>query len=170
MLSIRAFLPFSFLPLFLIQHYNTLFFLAPISSRFLLVIPQAQFSFLDNFNLAVGRVSIGDHIGSALFNMLFLPFFFKFIYKGKSYRVRLFKKKAKFTFNLGYAHWTKFWFNKFKFYFKKQQRTIFFSLVYSKVLYIALKILLKKLKSPNFYTLRGVRLRRQIVYKRFRRF
>ena len=38
------------------------------------------------------------------YSYTFITFFLRFIWRGKAYRVRLFKKNTKLTLNFGYSH------------------------------------------------------------------
>ena len=91
-------------------------------------------------------------------------FFFKIKFKGKGYRIRFYKKNKIVKFYFGKSHITFFFFkklilkkiSKYKFIIKSPN---FFNLKNK-----ALKIV--KIKKINVYTLRGLRIARQNIFKR----
>ena len=87
-------------------------------------------------------------------------------FRGKSYRVRCLKSINKFTFNLGYSHWTKFKANKsWALFRKRRQRYIVFS--YNLLNMQFFKRILPTIRNYNPYTMRGLRLRKQPIIRRF---
>lgn len=91
-------------------------------------------------------------------------FFFKIKFKGKGYRIRFYKKNKIVKFYFGKSHITFFFFkklilkkiSKYKFIIKNPNP---FNLKNT-----AVKI--TKIKPINVYTLRGLRIARQTIYKR----
>lgn len=97
----------------------------------------------------------------------FITFCLRFVWRGKAYRVRLFKKNNKFTLNFGYSHWCKLLFNTnfFKFFkIKRQNYVILFNTRWDE---FYLRYLFGKLRIYNKYTRRGIRLRKSPYNKRF---
>lgn len=105
---------------------------------------------------------------------LYLNFFYNFfviqwchiIFKGKSYRIKPFKSFNKFTFNFGYSHWTKLKFSKiWKFFRRRRQKYVVFTLRQTQ--FELFKFIFPYIRMMNRYTLRGLRLKKQPIKRRF---
>lgn len=89
------------------------------------------------------------------------------IFRGKGFRLRKFKQFNKLTFNFGHSHWTKMALDIDNFFFKKLRRQNYICLLKK---YSQLKLFknnIKFLKRLNFYTKRGLRLKKQFIRRRF---
>lgn len=95
-----------------------------------------------------------------------IPYWGKIIFKGKGYRIRCFRKNKKFTFNFGRSHWTKLKLDNFWFLFRFARQKFYITTI-SLTNYLKFKKCLQNIKKPNRYTLRGLRLKKQIIRRRF---
>lgn len=87
-------------------------------------------------------------------------------FRGKSFRVRNFCNKNKFTLNFGYSHWTKLKFlNNWAFFKKKRQNYIIYTFLLKDFMYF--KRFFPYIKFYNCYTMRGLRLKKQPIIRRF---
>ena len=175
MLYIKTFFYFFYLPTFIFFYNKILFYITYISQTVYLVFSSQLFSKWDSLNYNPNFIHLPifsqRYKGSAhLFLELFMPILIKFAYKGKSYRIRLFKTKKKFTFHVGYSHWVKLLFNITFIRCFKRHRTAFNALTYSTSVQRYFSFIIRTIKKPNYYTLRGVRLKQQVFYRRFRKF
>lgn len=88
------------------------------------------------------------------------------VFKGKGFRVRIFRYNKKITLNFGYSHWTKLKFIRgwdlFKLY--RQNYLVFCN---SWQDFREFELLLPIIKPMNRYTLRGLRFKKQTVKRRF---
>ena len=125
------------------------------------------FFFLLNFTY---KRYMGKHYYTILkkyYVYTFITFYLRIIWRGKAYRVRLFKKIKKFTLNFGHSHWCKLWYNDnfFKFFkIKRQNYLILFSNRWED---FYLKYLFTKIRIYNKYTRRGIKLKKTPYIKRF---
>lgn len=88
------------------------------------------------------------------------------VFKGKSYRIRNFKHNNKFTFNFGYSHWTKLkLLSNWQCFKRKRQNHMVFT--YSLKDYNYFRRFLPYIRFMNCYTLRGLRLKKQFIIRRF---
>ena len=96
----------------------------------------------------------------------FVMFWRRIVFKGKGFRVRIFRDNKKITLNFGYSHWTKLKFIRnwdiFKLY-----RQNYLSFCNSWQDFLDFELLLPTIKPMNRYTLRGLRFKRQIIKRRF---
>ena len=90
----------------------------------------------------------------------------RIIFKGKGFRVRIFRKNKKITLNFGYSHWTKIKFiynwDLFKLY---RQNYLLFTNSHIDIKFFA--TLFPTIKPMNRYTLRGLRFKKQVIKRRF---
>lgn len=87
-------------------------------------------------------------------------------FKGKSFRMRNFKNNNKMTLNFGYSHWTRFkLYEMWSFFKRRRQRYIIFT--YNRKNFEYFKRFFPYIRLMNRYTLRGLRLRRQTICRRF---
>lgn len=87
-------------------------------------------------------------------------------FRGKSYRVKCFKRIHKFTFNFGYSHWTKFKSsNKFCFFRRRRQSYVIFTYSWRDMCFFKRQLPLVRVYNP--YTMRGLRLKKQSIIRRF---
>lgn len=101
------------------------------------------------------------------FTYTFIMYFLHITWRGKAYRVRLFKKNSKFTVNFGHSHWYKILFksNYFKFFrIRRQNYLVFFRDRQGTDL---IKKIFSNIRQFNKYTRRGIRLKKSIFIKRF---
>ena len=91
----------------------------------------------------------------------------KIAFRGKGFRVIKYKKSRKMTFNFGKSHWTKIIFLHSLWKIIKIKRQLYVIFTYYKDQFLNLKNIFKKIKKINKYTKRGLRLKKQVVIKRF---
>lgn len=88
------------------------------------------------------------------------------IFKGKGFRVRIFKENKKITLNFGYSHWTKIKFinnwDMLKLY--RQNYLVFTN---SMLDFFYFLLFFPTIKKMNRYTLRGLRLKKQTIKRRY---
>lgn len=89
------------------------------------------------------------------------------MFRGKSYKIKSVKKITKFTFRLGYSHWTKIIFSKLKWKIVRITRQKFLVLFPISNYIQQLNYKVCKIRLLNVYTGRGVRLSRQCIKQRF---
>jgi hypothetical protein len=89
------------------------------------------------------------------------------IFRGKGFRLRKFKSINKLTLNFGHSHWTKIGLYRFEFFFKKIRRQNYICLIKKYAQLKLFKKIIKKVKSLNVYTKRGLRLKKQFIRRRF---
>lgn len=87
-------------------------------------------------------------------------------FRGKSYRIRNFCRVNKFTFNLGYSHWTRLkLLDKWAFFKRRRQNYVVFTYLSKDFLYF--RRFIPFVRFYNCYTMRGLRLRKQPIIRRF---
>lgn len=87
-------------------------------------------------------------------------------FRGKSFRVRNFCRFNKFTFNFGYSHWTKLKLSVFWSFFKRRrQRYVIFTYSIKDFKYFTR--FFPNIRRYNCYTMRGLRLKKQPIVRRF---
>lgn len=101
------------------------------------------------------------------YSTTFLYFFLKITWRGKAYRVRLFKKYNKFTFNFGYSHWTKLLFDVKKFQFFKIKRQNYLVLFKERFEVSYITKFFDTIRTMNRYTKRGIRIKTTPYMRRF---
>lgn len=96
----------------------------------------------------------------------FIIFWRRIVFKGKGFRVRIFRDNKKITLNFGYSHWTKLKFlsnwDVFRLY-----RQNYLSFCNSWRDFLSFELLLPTIKPMNRYTLRGLRFKKQVIKRRF---
>ncbi len=129
---------------------------------------------LDTINLEATSTYLVTTKGVRLFSLTpnLVPHWTRFMFRGKAFRLRYYKRLNRFIFNLGYSHITKLWLSNIFLGARKprprertRQRYAVFS--YSLKQLIALKWWTVRVKPYNFYTQRGLRLRAQGIGRRF---
>ena len=88
-------------------------------------------------------------------------------FKGKGYRLRKFKKYNKVTLNFGHSHWAKLAIQPTIYFFKKIKRQNYLCFMKNYDFYKFIKTDFKFFKKINSYTKRGLRLKKQLIQKRF---
>ena len=96
----------------------------------------------------------------------FLYIWFRIIWRGKAYRVRLFKKKKKFTLSFGYSHWTKLIYKKCIKAVKLKRQNYYFLCTNTEI-YHYIQFLILHVRGMNKYTKRGIRIKDKPFKKRF---
>jgi len=91
-------------------------------------------------------------------------FFFKLKFKGKGYRIRFYKKNKIVKFYFGKSHITFFFFKKLILKKINKYKFIIKSLNYESLKNTAVNV--SNIKPINKYTLRGLRISRQKIFKR----
>lgn len=87
-------------------------------------------------------------------------------FRGKSFRVRNFCRNNKFTFNFGYSHWTKLILSKnWAFFKRRRQRYVIYTSLLKDFHFFSR--FLPTVRRYNCYTMRGLRLKKQAIIRRF---
>lgn len=97
----------------------------------------------------------------------FFFFFFKITWRGKAYRVRLFKKSNKLTLNFGHSHWYKIFFTKNNITFSKLKRQSYIAIIYDFYNIFNFIKQIHAIRFLNKYTKRGIKLKKFPYIKRF---
>lgn len=87
-------------------------------------------------------------------------------FKGKGFRLKNYKKK-KLTFNFGRSHWTKLLFKSHNLIFRKLKRQNYIFLFKTHYKYLFFIKTVRMVKPTNYYTKRGLRLKKQNIQRRF---
>lgn len=87
-------------------------------------------------------------------------------FRGKSYRIRNFCRVNKFTFNLGYSHWTRLKLLSNWCFFKRRRQCYVILTAYLKD-FLFFRRFIPFVRVYNCYTMRGLRLRKQPIIRRF---
>lgn len=124
----------------------------------------------DSLNLQYTGFYLKKKLKKKLFLKIFINCFLfqwaRLAFRGKSFRVRNFCNKNKFTLNFGYSHWTKLkLLNNWAFFKKKRQNYIIYTYTLKDFLYF--KRFFPYIKFYNCYTMRGLRLKKQFIIRRF---
>jgi hypothetical protein len=129
----------------------------------------------DNFNKSVSYTKLSfQRIFKefSVFSLYFLFFFKRITFRGKSYRIRFFKRYQKFTLNFNYSHWTKVILSPIWGVSKRKRkkerdrpRYMIFTADYS--LWPDFTHFFKHIRFYNCYTMRGLRFRTQPIIRRF---
>jgi hypothetical protein len=107
-----------------------------------------------------------EHFTPSVLSYFFLFQWCHLGFRGKSYRIRNFCRVNKFTFNLGYSHWTKLkLLDNWSFYKRRRQNYTVYSFFLKDFLFF--KRLIPFIRFYNCYTMRGLRLRKQPIIRRF---
>lgn len=133
------------------------------------------FFFLKNdYKLIIGLNKVYDHLSLKLllrFNKFILKTFsihwMRVSFRGKGFRLRKFKKLNKLTLNFGHSHWARVALLNNFFFFKKLRRQNYLCVCRDYSIYKTFKLHIKKMKTLNMYTKRGLRLKKQYIRKRF---
>ena len=91
----------------------------------------------------------------------------RIIWRGKAYRVRLFKKRKKFTFNFGHSHWYKMCYSGRYFQFFRLKRQSYLVIFSNRKLNFIVSSFFNGIRFYNHYTRRGIRLKKSFYKKRF---
>ncbi len=101
------------------------------------------------------------------FTHTFVSYVLRIVWRGKAYRVRLFKRNCKFTLNFGHSHWYKLWYN-YQYYtfcrIRRQSYLVFFS---HRKDFFEISTIFNKIRVYNKYTRRGIRLKKSFYIRRF---
>ena len=127
-------------------------------------------TYWDNYNINAtfikGTKKNYKNISSVFFYNNFFIKWARIVFKGKSYRIRNFKHNNKFTFNFGYSHWTRLKLLKnWQCFKRKRQNHVVFTYTLKDFNYFTR--FLPYIRFMNCYTLRGLRLKKQFVLRRF---
>lgn len=87
-------------------------------------------------------------------------------FRGKSFRVRNFSSRNKLTLNFGYSHWTRLKLNK-KWAFFKRRRQCYVMYTWCVSDFYSFIRFFPYIRFYNKYTMRGLRLRKQPIIRRF---
>jgi hypothetical protein len=146
---------------------NLIWLLNSNNGKFILITP-GKF-FFDKLNICVSFYR-NDQNYRIYFNFLkknLITHWTRVSFRGKSYRVKCFKKIKKFTFNFGYSHWTKFkaYSYNWSFFRKRRQSYLIFTYNFFDIKFF--KRILPTVRTYNPYTMRGLRLKKQAIIRRF---
>lgn len=97
----------------------------------------------------------------------FITYYLRFIWRGKAFRIRFFKKSNKITFNFNHSHWYKLIFKKSYirvFRLKRQNYLITYSSRFDKSI---ISNIINSIRPYNKYTKRGIRLKKYFFKQRF---
>lgn len=141
-----------------------------VSQANTLIIPISHFWWWDSFNKISSYDSKYVHFQQKYYIQFitnsFIILWTRVNFRGKGYRVRVFKKNLKLTLNFGYSHWTKIKFYKYWLLYKlRRQNYLLFTNFRHDMLNFLL--LLPHIRTYNKYTQRGLRLKRQCIKQRF---
>lgn len=129
----------------------------------------------DYFNSCSSAVKLSDQAffkTYSIYEYYFLFFFKRITFRGKSYRIRYFKKINKFTLNFNYSHWTKVklsldWSITRRKKKKERDRQRYLILTTNFFLLPNFINFFKNIRFYNCYTMRGLRFRTQPIIRRF---
>lgn len=165
MLYIRGVSPIAGLKFSIITYNNYLFICYYINRLYKFILPY-KFKTLDNINSNQFII----HYNNSLFTINYIYNFIntcgRIVFKGKGYRVRIFKKNKKITLNFGHSHWTKLKaYKNWSFFKLRRQSYVFFGVNYLHFLKFSKELSLVRIM--NRYTQRGLRMKKQSIKKRF---
>lgn len=130
-------------------------------------VPYKYFDYLNNFGSGFKWSSKSLSNKAYIYITAYFTIQWTYVaFRGKSFRVRNFCRNNKFTFNFGYSHWTKLMLApNWAFFKRRRQRYI----VYTKLLkdFLFFSRFLPNIRKYNCYTMRGLRLRKQAIIRRF---
>lgn len=122
-----------------------------------------SYSFLDNAS-TFKSVAFSRNLS---YNLEYLTLrSFRVVFKGKGFRVKIFRNKRKVTFNFGHSHWTKLKVGFFWFFYKLRRQSYVF-ITFDLENDQEFKKILPNIRIMNRYTQRGLRLKKQSIKKRF---
>ena len=129
---------------------------------------------LNNFLIIIFTKNISNFITKKYwtlwknyFTYTFIWYFLRIIWRGKAYRVRLFKKNSKFTFNFGHSHWYKMLYLKSKVQFFRLRRQNYLVFIKNRFDKRIITDFFKNIRVYNRYTRRGIRLKKSPYIRRF---
>lgn len=136
------------------------------------VLPLEKF---DSFNKSASFVKLSQQTkfnDFSVFSIYFLFFFKRITFRGKSYRIRFFKRFQKFTLNFNYSHWTKvklssIWGISRRKRKKERDRPRYMIFTTDYKLWPEFIEFFKNIRFYNCYTMRGLRFRTQPIIRRF---
>ena len=135
-------------------------------------VPLAHFDNL-NLNHSATKLSTQSTFKTfSVFEIYYLYFWRRITFRGKSYRIKFFKRLNKFTFSFNYSHWMKIklfttWaISRRK---KKKERDRQRYIIYTDNFFFLPSLIstFKNIRQYNSYTMRGLRLRSQPIIRRF---
>lgn len=97
----------------------------------------------------------------------FVSYYLKLTWRGKAYRVRLFKKSSKFTFSFNHSHWCKLTYSKSTVTFSRLRRQSYIVLFAKRSLNPKIQKIFNEIRPYNKYTRRGLRLKKSFYMQRF---
>lgn len=123
--------------------------------------------YFDNLNFCESFFKKNNkRLSLSFFKKYFSTQWTRVVFRGKSYRVKCFKSIKKFTFNFGYSHWSKFKGNDYWSIFRKRRQN-YLIFTYNSLSMQFFKRLLPRVRVYNPYTMRGLRLKKQAIIRRF---
>lgn len=147
-----------------IYRKHTCFYLYYLAEFYTLLIP-TNIKIFDKFNF---------HNWSGLYECSKFNFLspllyiktFRVIFKGKGYRVRIFRHERKVTLNFGHSHWTKLKVFLPWYFFKLRRQSYVFMSTSIKGVFTFYRDI-SEIRKLNRYTQRGLRLKSQAIKRRF---
>lgn len=122
-----------------------------------------KLDFLNSISLDKKQLNIKNN---RFINSYILYNIFRLVFKGKGFRVRLFRGLNKLTLNFGHSHWTKFkLFNTWRMFKLRRQNYVLISYDIKNCSYFKNDI--SSVRIMNRYTQRGLRLKKTFIKKRF---
>lgn len=121
-----------------------------------------KWDFFNKYLLIHSTLSLNNYLTNS-----FIKSWGKVTFRGKSYKIKSVKKLVKFTFRLGYSHWTKIIFKAVKWKIIRLARQKFLILFPLTNNLKQLERAIVNIRQLNVYTNRGVRLSRQLIHRRF---
>ncbi len=97
----------------------------------------------------------------------YIHYYLRIVWRGKAYRVRLFKKNSKFTFNFGHSHWYKIVYDNRHFKFTRIRRQNYVVSFSKREEFYLVKYIINSIRTYNKYTRRGIRFKKDFFIKRF---
>ena len=123
--------------------------------------------FLLDYNCHIYMSNKYHKVINHYFTHTFIMYYFKLMWRGKAYRVRLFKKSKKFTMNFGFSHWFKLIYDDNYYKFSKLKRQKYIVLFYKRDEWFFLKYFFNNIRVLNKYTRRGMKIKVSPYIRRF---
>lgn len=151
----------------LIVHNQITWSYATNNARIVLTSPVSKhFDALNYCNSFFRKSNISLRKKAGIFTRFFTTQWTRVAFRGKSYRIKCFRRLKKFTFNFGYSHWSKFIANQ-NWIFNRRRRQSYLVFTFNLRDMQFFKRQLPYVRFYNCYTMRGLRLKKQPIIRRF---
>lgn len=132
------------------------------------LINACPYSKFDKFNKIGTVVSKGLNSGFLMRYFLnsFIMMWVRIAFRGKGFRIRNFQENLKLTLNFGHSHWDRVKFYQYWFFWKIKRQNYLLVTCTQDLLYY-FRSMWPAIKTMNKYTIRGLRLRKQPIIRRF---